>query len=175
MTGLRRDTCNAVRRDTRWTCRRRCWWRSGTDGTEFGAKTGLVGGEVVCGSIASARVEREQQLPEDAVEDIDDVEELAAEAPPWLRTAGELSQPGRWNPGALASAWTARPACLRLFPAGAYGTATCACLVLVHSDSQMLDVERDQLAERGSAAANPSRGSARASRCLSARATARAA
>jgi hypothetical protein len=37
-------------------------------------KTGLVGGEIVCASIASARVEREQRLPEDAVEDIDDVE-----------------------------------------------------------------------------------------------------
>jgi hypothetical protein len=34
-------------------------------------------------------VEREQQLPEDAVEDIDDVEELEPEAPPRLRAAGE--------------------------------------------------------------------------------------
>jgi hypothetical protein len=44
---------------------------------------------VVCTSIASARVEREQQLPEDAVEDIDDVEEPEPEAPPRLRAAGE--------------------------------------------------------------------------------------
>jgi hypothetical protein len=36
----------------------------GTNGTEFGAKTGLAGGVVVCASIASARVEREQQLPD---------------------------------------------------------------------------------------------------------------
>jgi hypothetical protein len=88
------------------------------NGTEFGAETGLVGGEVVCGSIASARVEREQQLPEDAVEGIDDVEEPAPEALLRLRTAGELSGPGRWNPGGLEPAWTARTACLRLFPAG---------------------------------------------------------
>ena len=44
--------------------------------------------------------------------------------------------------------------------------ATCACLVLVHSDSGILDVERDGLAERPSAAADPSSGSARASRCV---------
>ena len=34
-------------------------------------------------------VEREQQLPEDAVQDVDDVEEPEPEAPPRLRAAGE--------------------------------------------------------------------------------------
>jgi hypothetical protein len=36
-------------------------------------------------------VEREQQLPEDAVDDIDDIEESEPEAPPRLRAAGEDS------------------------------------------------------------------------------------
>ena len=56
---------------------------------ELALRPGLAGGVVVCASIASARVEREQQLPEDAVDDVDDVEEPEPEAPPRLRAAGE--------------------------------------------------------------------------------------
>ena len=58
----------------------------GTSGTEFGAKTGLGRWRGRMASIASARVGREQQLPEDAVEEI---EEPEPEAPPRLRAAGE--------------------------------------------------------------------------------------
>jgi hypothetical protein len=174
---LRRDTCNAV--------------NAILGGHAGGAAGGVPGSgdernRIWClrpvwsvarrmRSIASARVER-GQLPEDAVEDIDDVEEPEPEAPPRLPAAGELSEHGpveSRRPGSqlgprgprvficFPRARTARPPALRPGP-GPF------------LDSQILDVERDELAERRSAAANPSSGSARASRCLSARATVRA-